>query len=136
MKLRAILPGLAILLVILLAGCSKSGPELYRVRGVVTHQGKPVSKLYLVFRPDDLTKYAEAVAVTDDNGRFDLMIGSTTGVFPGPHTVIAEDPLAVQGAKSSEDPAYLAVCKKYSSAGSTLKITIDKNESNLQLKLD
>jgi len=127
---------LAIVAIILLGGCSKSGPDLYRIRGVVTHQGKPVPKVYLVFRPDDLAKYAEAVAVTDANGRFDMMIGSTMGVFPGPHTVIAEDPLAVQGAKTSDDPAYMAVCKKYSASASSLKITIDKNESNLELKLD
>jgi hypothetical protein len=136
MKSLWLMPALAIVVIILFGGCGKSGPELYRIRGVVTHQGKPVPKLYLVFRPDDLTKYAEAVAVSDANGRFEMMIGSTVGVFPGPHTVIAEDPLAVQGAKTSDDPAYSAVCKKYSADASPLKLTIDKNESNLELKLD
>ena len=121
---------------LLLIGCGKDGPEMYRVRGTLTHQGKPVPKIYLVFKPDDLTKYAESVAVTDAEGRFDMMIGSTPGVFPGPHTIIAEDPLAADGAKTSEEPDYLAVIAKYGPEVSTYRMTIEKDLSNLELKLD
>ena len=121
---------------LLLVGCGRNNPEMYRVRGTLTHQGTPIPGLYLVFKPDDLTRYAESVAVTDAEGRFDLMVGSTPGVFPGPHTVFADDPLAVQGAKTSEDPGYLAVVAKYGPDVSEFRITIDKELTDLELKFD
>ncbi len=117
-------------------GCGQSGPKMYIVKGTVTHNGKPVSKLQVTMIPDDLKTKAESMGITDDQGKFDLMVGSVPGVFPGPHTFTAIDPLAAVGGQTSNDPDYVEVCKKYAPGSSPLKFDIQKNESNLEVKLD
>jgi len=52
-------------------GCGRSDlPELGRVRGTVTLDGKPVPGLGVAFYP--LSGGRQALATTDENGRFDL----------------------------------------------------------------
>ncbi len=46
------------------------------------------------------------------------------------------DPQSIMGGKSSTDPDYLEVIKKFAPGKSTLTINVEKNESNLELKLD
>ena len=121
--------------VILLAGCGQDGPKLYAIKGTATHAGKPLARLYISFVPDDQNTKASATAVTDENGKFEMEIGSTKGVYPGQHTILAADPLATVGGKSSDDPGYIAVTKKYG-MNSPYKMDIQKNEYNLELKLD
>lgn len=131
--------GLSLFIGLLLAcssGCNRGTPELYVVRGKVTHNGKPISKLYLVFRPTDQRKAAESCALTDQNGNFEMMIGSTIGVFPGEHTITVEDPLKADGRQVRLDPDYLAVTEKYSPETSTYKMDIKKHWYDLELKLD
>ena len=117
------------------AGCGQSGPKLYSIKGTATCNGKPVAKLFISFVPDDQNTKAQASAVTDDSGRFELEIGSTKGVYPGEHTVMVSDPLAAVGGKSSSDPDYIAATKKFG-MNSPLKINVEKNEKNFELKLD
>jgi hypothetical protein len=116
------------------SGCSQGGPDLKSIRGVASHGGKPVPNLYLTFVPDDQMTKATSTAVTDSNGRFELAIGSTKGAFDGPHKVYASDPLAAVGSKSSDDPVFITVTKKYSM--SPLPINIEKDEKNLELKFE
>ncbi len=133
---RPVLVVLLSLLSLLSSGCGSGGPKLYSIKGQVTHNGKPVKYLMLSFIPDDENTKATSTGSTDEEGRFEMMIGSTPGVFPGPHTITASDPLIVVGSKSSTEPEYLAVIAKYAPGKSPLKMNIEKSDSNLQLKLD
>lgn len=126
----------ALLLSLTVLGCGGSGPKMYKVNGTVTRGGKPIGKLEVKLIPDDQQTKAEAMGVTDEQGKFEMMVGSVVGVFPGSHTFCAIDPLAAVGGKSSSDADYLEICKKYAPGTSTLKFDIQKNESNLEVKLD
>lgn len=121
---------------ILLMGCGPSGPKLHKIKGQVTHHGKPVKYVYISFVPDDPNTMATATGSADENGFFELMIGSTPGVYPGGHTVTAQDPLIAVGATTSKEPDFLAVTSKYGPGKSTMKFNVEKNEYNLELKLD
>lgn len=120
----------------LISGCGPSGPTLYTVRGKVTHNGKPMAKLYIVFQPDDPLKAAESIALTEDDGSYEMSIGSTPGVFPGEHTVTADDPRRPDGLKISTEPDYLEVIKKYGPGVSTYRVDIQKNMKDFEIKLD
>ncbi len=116
-------------------GCGPSS-DLHKIKGVVKHNGKPVPSLYLTFMPEDPMKQSASSSLTDASGRFELKVGSTGGVAPGSYIVTASDPAALMGGKSSDDPDYKTVCKKYAQGTSKYKITVDKNNSNLELALD
>jgi hypothetical protein len=60
--------GIALLLVI--AGCKESGPELAPVRGRVTLDGKPVEHTDVMFEPDGLK--SPSVGRTDKDGNYVL----------------------------------------------------------------
>jgi hypothetical protein len=109
---------------------------LYKFKGKVTHNGKPVKYLFITFTPDDENTKASAVGASDKDGNFEMMIASTSGVFPGMHKVSCHDPLIELGSKTSTEPEYLACIEKYSSKNSTLTIDVTKNVSNYELKLD
>jgi hypothetical protein len=115
-------------------GCGESGPKLHKIKGTATHNGKPLAKLYVSFVPDDQMTKATATAVTDEKGKFELKLGSTPGCYPGQHTIVVADPLAAVGGKSSDDPDYIAVTKKYGYK-SELKINIEKDEPDFKLEL-
>ena len=75
-------------------------------------------------------------STTDKNGKYALKIGSAGGVVPGKYTVTCSDPAAMMGGKSSDDPNYAIVCKKYAQGTSKYVIDVQKSDSNLELKLD
>ena len=129
---RAFFP--ILLLSFFFAGCG--GNDLRQIRGTVTHNGKPVGDLYLTFMPSDPKTQPASSSTTDKNGRFELKIGSTGGVVPGKYTVTCSDPAAMMGGKSSDDPNYAIVCKKYAQGASTYVIDVQQSNSNLELKLD
>jgi hypothetical protein len=122
-----------------LAGCN-SNTKLSAVRGVLTYKGQPMPNVYLRFEPDDLMSKSTSMAVTDAEGRFEMMIGNTAGVFRGNVKVFCDDPQAAMGGKSEVpkevEPAYRELCRKYGSGKSGHVITIDKNEADLRLNLD
>ena len=128
----------ATLVVCMLAvvGCGPSGPKLYQIKGTVTREGRPVKYLYITFSPDDDGTKAVSVGASDKDGRFEMMIASTPGVYPGPHKIFCHDPLIDLGSKTSTEPDYLACIKEYSPANSPLTINVEKNISNYELKLD
>ncbi len=121
---------------VMLGGCDSSRSHLHHIKGTVTHQGQPVAGLFIVFTPDDDTVAADSMGMSNENGEFEMMVGSAPGVFPGPHTVVVSDPMALQGGKSSDEPAFLAVIEKYAPGVSTYKLTIDEDNDQLELKLD
>jgi hypothetical protein len=127
-------------LLLVTLGCGASNAPIVKVKGSLTYQGKPIPQVYLRFEPDDLTTKATSMAVTDAQGRFEMFMGSTPGVYRGKVKVFCDDPLAAMGAKSQVpkeiEPAYRALCAKYGAGKSTHEINIDKPNSNLQLNFD
>jgi hypothetical protein len=82
------LPTALIALLLLLAGCGDSRlkrPSLIRVRGIVTFDGKPLSKAVIVFESED---GSYSFAETDRRGKYDLRFDSETrGATLGMKTV-------------------------------------------------
>jgi hypothetical protein len=123
-------------LCVCLVGCGPSGPKLYKISGVAMRNGKPIKYLYISFVPDDLNTKAVSTAATDPDGKFEMRIGSTPGVYPGEHIVTAHDPLVDMGSKTSTEPDYLEACKKYAPGKSPMRMTIDKDNLKLVLNFD
>ena len=87
-----------------LAGCGDPTPPSAESAARLTYKGQPIPQVYLRFEPDDLTTKATSMAVTDANGKFEMAIGSTPGVFRGKVKVFCDDPLAAMGAKTARSP--------------------------------
>jgi hypothetical protein len=140
MNRQALVLLLEAVLILALTGCGSSSPDICAISGTLTYKGKPMPQVYLRFEPDDLTTKSTSMAVTDANGKFEMMIGSTPGVFRGKVKVFCDDPLAAMGARSPVpkeiERAYRELCAKYGAGKSTYELTIDKPTSNLQLKLE
>jgi hypothetical protein len=124
-----------VLLTCVVAGCSDPGPQMYSFSGVATRNGKPLPKLCITLQPDDRDRNPSSVATTDEEGRFTMTIGSKEGVFPGGYQVVVSDPSALQGGRSTDDPDYRAALEAYG-AQSPLHITVDKDDDEVELKLD
>jgi hypothetical protein len=120
-------------------GCGV-GAKIAEVKGTLTYKGKPMPNVYLRFEPDDLSTKSTSMAVTDADGKFEMAIGSTSGVFKGKVKVFCDDPLAAVGGKSAVpkeiEADYRELCDKYGSGKSPYELTIDKANPNLQLALD
>ncbi|MFH1300279.1 MAG: carboxypeptidase-like regulatory domain-containing protein [Planctomycetota bacterium] len=82
------LHALCLMAACLLAGCSGGGadtPELGRVSGTITLDGKPLSSATITFEPKS---GAPSVGMTDDSGHYELAYNpDTKGAVPGQHTV-------------------------------------------------
>lgn len=132
--------GLLLLVVpmaMLLTGCGGNDSGLYRVEGRLTHDGEPIPEMNIIFVPEDTGIHPESYATTDAQGQFEMKVVSTPGVAPGKHTVYVQDPAAVQGGRTSTEPGYLAVLKKYGSEESSpYEITVEEDLYDLELKLD
>ncbi len=128
------------LAVLALAGCGNPNPNICEVNGTLTYKGQPIPQVYLRFEPDDLTTKATSMAVTDASGKFEMAMGSTPGVYKGKVKVFCDDPMAAMGGRTpvpkEVEPAYRELCAKYGAGKSTYELTIEKNEPDLQLKLD
>ncbi len=75
-----------LLLLIAVAGCGKSGPEIAPVHGRVTLDGQPLAKADVQFQPDDSRR--PSVGSTDADGRYSLMYKrGQPGAIVGQHTV-------------------------------------------------
>jgi hypothetical protein len=123
-----------------LAGCSGGDPNICQVSGTLTYKGKPIPGIYLRFEPDNFDTKATSMAITEANGHFEMLMGSTPGVYKGKIKVFCDDPLAAMGAKTEIaadiEPAYRELCAKYGAGKSTHEITIEESNSNLELKLE
>lgn len=126
----------AFVLAVVISGCS-SGPNMNKVYGTLTHKGKPIPKMQIHFFPVDADKNPASSAITDENGKFEMKVGSTQGVATGEYIIYVQDPIAVMGGTTSEDEAYQAVLKKYGSKEkSTKKITVEQYMGDFKLELD
>ena len=119
-------------------GCdNSSGPTMHAVVGTLTHQGEPIPEMMVCFEPVNADINPSSSCVTDENGKFELKAGNTKGVKPGEYIVFVVDPASLMGGKTSTEPAYLAVLKKYGSPeDSEMRITIDGAKHDYELKLD
>lgn len=112
---------------------------MYKVSGTLTHGGKPIPNVEVVFFPDDTGKYRESFATTDDQGKFAMKYGAKEGVAPGGHTVFIRDPAVAMGMPDDQitDPEIVAALKKYGNEKtSPMKISVDKDLTDYELKLD
>lgn len=117
-------------------GCGRAADGLHSFKGTVTHNGKPIQGLLITFTPDDLNTKSAAMGATDENGKFELKVGSLNGVYPGNHKVSCQDPRSLMGGKTSTEKEYVACITKYSSKNSKLTVDVTKDEDNYELKLD
>ena len=104
--------GTVALLILSLAGCGRSLPTTYPVKGTVTLDGKPVAGAGVLLIPKE---GRPAHGVTDENGAFTAStFGEGDGALPGRHvvTVHAQEiqrshgqrPGTADDQRSEEDP--------------------------------
>jgi hypothetical protein len=77
---------IVVALLVLIAGCAKSGPQIAPVHGRVTLEGQPLAGADIRFQPDGPER--PSVGRTDSDGRYDLMFKrGQPGAVIGQHTV-------------------------------------------------
>jgi hypothetical protein len=126
----------------LLGGCgSGDGPQLVPAGGVVTYQGKPISKINVLLMPSADSKGMMAEGTTDDAGKFTLqtkepgdgaMVGSYGVAFKYVPDEVPEMP-GFEGAKKVVSP----IPAKYGDASSSgVTVTVDADESKNNFTFD
>ncbi|WP_425616818.1 hypothetical protein NA78x_000478 [Anatilimnocola sp. NA78] len=127
-------------LLLLLVGCQPGDERLCEIEGTLRYKGKPIPRVQISFEPDDLTAKSTSMGMSDDSGRFVMMIGSTPGVFKGKVKVYCDDPVAAVGSKMEVPPEvesdYRALVKKYGHGKSKHELTIEKTDKKLDLNLE
>jgi hypothetical protein len=128
---------------ILLTGCGRGGPEVVRVTGTVTCQGKPVANLFLNFKPE---VGRPSWGVTDAEGKYSLNYSrDRDGAVVGKHTVWVQykpgsptEELQMTGGRGAKRPGNLsAIVQKYGSEKTTpLKFDIETDGQVVDIALD
>ena len=140
MNAKTLVPLMVSPLLLVVAGCGDSNSKMCEISGTLTYKGKPIPGVYLRFEPDDLATKSTSMAVTEADGRFEMFVGSTPGVFKGKVKVFCDDPLAAMGNRTPVppdiEPDYRELCAKYGAGKSKYEITITESDSNLELKLE
>ncbi len=120
--------------------CNTGDQRLCQVEGTLRYNGKAIPNVQISFEPDDLSTKSTSMAMSDANGRFVMMIGSTPGVFKGKVKVICDDPMAAMGSNTpvpaEVEKDYRALCAKYGYGKSKHELTIDKTNKNFELNLE
>src|SRR5262245_39231745 len=99
MKRHALALMLAPVVIPALTGAGASASTIRPVSGTLTFKRTPRPQVYLRIEPDDMTTKSTSMAVTEADGKFKMMIGSTPGVFRGQVKVYCDHPLAAMGTK-------------------------------------
>lgn len=81
-------------ILVLIAGCGSNGPEMAKVRGIVTLDGKPVEDAAVGFAPQNGDR--PATGTTDASGQFTL-----TTFTPGDGAVVGTHTVTVSKIRSS-----------------------------------
>ncbi len=121
-------------------GCGSSGPEMARVRGTVTYQGKPMTKGTITFvSPDE--KRPNATSAIGADGSFDLQT-----VEPGDGAQVGDYVVTVSGVGTDEILDYIPktpvenkspIPLKYQSADTSgLKQTVKSGRNSVEIKLE
>lgn len=129
------------LLLISLTGCSKSGPVVVPVSGVLTFKGKPVTNAWIDFMPEGGRLSS---GQTDDQGRFRLAYDpEKSGALVGKHKVVlrprpvtvADQEAVMRGKKQPMSKDMADMFEKYSPANSKLVVSVEKGK-DLKIDLD
>ncbi|WP_437193124.1 hypothetical protein [Planctomicrobium sp. SH527] len=125
-----------------LTGCSQTGPDLAKVTGTVSLDGKPVPGAVIRFIPQG-EKGSPSYGGTDDSGNYKLMFStSKDGAMLGEHfveistTKISKSELAELKAAGENVPTveFVAIPKKYNKRG-TLTATVTKGRNDIDFDL-
>jgi len=134
--------GLSFILTVAAAGCSRGGPEVVPIEGIVTHKGEPVPNLRIYFVS---TEGRPSWGDTDASGHFVLDYdGQHKGARVGTHKIWVVDQranveptAAMSGAPlPKRSPVASELAAKYGQGTSTLEVEVKKADRNFQLKLD
>jgi hypothetical protein len=142
--MRSSLAGMLLVAFLGAVGCSRGGPEIVPIEGVVTHKGQPVPNLRIYFQPTD---GRPSWAISDEKGHFVLDYDEDhDGAKVGTHKVWVLDEstnidptIAMSGgaqARPKRPPFMDEILAKYGRDKSTLTVEVKKADRNFQLKLD
>lgn len=98
------LGGLAVAVLLAISGCGDGAPpatsstEQVKVKGAVTHKGKPVPKVEVRFNPANVNRRSAAsvTATSGDDGKYELS------------TLVGENTVSLTGAVTTKNPALAA----------------------------
>jgi|SRR6478672_4336290 len=117
----------------LVIGCSRGGPDVVPVTGVITRNGKPVPFVTVYFQP---TSGRPSLGDCDAEGRFKLRYTrEQDGAKVDTHSVyVVHFP---EGGAGPAPPDFKQIYEKYGTPEkSPLKIEVKKAMRNLEIKLD
>jgi hypothetical protein len=119
---------LASAMALAIGGCGRKDlPELGRVQGTVTLDGKPIPGAAVGFYP--LSGGRQALAILDKDGKYDLtFVDGVSGAKTGPNEVTVFWP------DGSEPTA--AIPAKFSKKGSELKYDVKPGKNTYDIKLE
>ncbi|OAI40411.1 hypothetical protein AYO40_04790 [Planctomycetaceae bacterium SCGC AG-212-D15] len=125
-------------LMALVVGCGSQGPRVAEVTGTVTHEGKPVEKLFLNFVPEN---GRPSWGVTDEAGHYSLHYErDRSGAVVGTHKVWVQ--VRPASPKEESRPATLRpemqqILSKYGKKEtSPLRVEVNEDHQVIDLKLD
>ena len=110
--MRSIYSACGMMTLFVVVGCGPSGPALGTVKGKVTLNGRPLPNALVTFEPEGGGPVG--TGPTDAEGKFELYSAGRKGAKIGNHRVVittiqeAQPAAEPPGAKSSDDPAYMA----------------------------
>jgi hypothetical protein len=115
----------------LVSGCGRSGPELGRVSGKVTLDGKPVPNAFITFEPQFQGR--PSTTKSDKNGNYELQFNPTqSGALVGKHHVrVSTEDQTSDGRNIPE-----LIPEAYRGANGFIPVTVEsgRNVINLELK--
>jgi hypothetical protein len=114
--------GYGILLLAMLAGCGRSGPELAPVSGRVTLNGQPLAAADVIFQPDAMK--SPSYGRTASDGRYMLAYKrGVLGALVGPHTVRIAEVTEITGGPQRVPPRY--------NTESELRVEVEADQDNV-----
>jgi len=115
------------------SGCGGGGPELGRVSGTVTIDGKPAANVKVSFTPVDGGR--SSMATTDANGQYELAFSTTEkGALVGSHDagiLPAEPGVDVGTGSGSEMLVDTSIPQKYVDAKKKVEVKAGSNTIDL-----
>lgn len=127
-----------LLATVALSGCGgDSGPELAEVTGKVTLDGQPLSKVSLLFTPEQ-TGGSPSYGATDAEGTYKLLFSTDrSGAMPGKHRVeiVPVEPETDDSGKLAEGAVVVTIPAKYSQPGS-LTADVQAGSNSIDFALD
>ena len=122
-------------IVLILTGCEKP-PQLGRVTGTVTMNGKPLDEVRVLFLPDPESENegAHSVCITDKDGKYDLIYSKDAeihGAIVGWHRGVVED---IAAENSRDRPRAIRVPPAYSSSAQTpLRFEVQPEDQTIDI---